>query len=67
MKNNILTLALGIGLIIWATIPINEKPVDLHYQITSTAIGTIMCCAAFALITQEVIKKHIDEKFKDKK
>ena len=64
MKNNILTLALGIGLIIWACIPINEKPIDLHYQITATAMGTIMCMAAFAMIVQDNIKKYIDEKLK---
>lgn len=64
MYSKVMTLVTGFGLIIWACIPINEKPVDLNYQITATAIGVVMCMAAFAMIIQDNITKHIDEKLK---
>lgn len=64
MKNNILTLVVGLGLIISAVIPIDEKPVNLNYQITTTAIGVVVCCAALIMIIQDNIKEHIDEKIK---
>jgi len=62
MKNNILTLVVGFGLIIWAGIPLHGKPADINYQIAASAIGIVVCCAAFSMIAIEQIKKHIDEK-----
>jgi hypothetical protein len=64
MKNNILTLVVGFGLIIWASIPLGDKPVNVNYQITASAIGIVVCCAAFSMIGIEQIRKHIDEKLK---
>lgn len=56
MKNNILTLVIGLGLIIWASIPIGEKKPDLNYQIAASSIGIVVCCAAFAFIIRDEIK-----------
>lgn len=64
MKNNILTLIVGFGLILWASIPLGDKKPDVTYQIAASSIGIVVCCAAFIMIAIEQIKKHIDEKLK---
>ena len=56
MKNNILTLAVGFGLIIWASIPLGEKPINVNYQIAASAIGIVVCCAAFTFILRDEIR-----------
>ncbi len=63
MKNNIFTLVIGFGLIIWASIPLGEKPVNVNYQITASAIGVVVCCAAFTFIIKDKLTE-IEEKLK---
>jgi hypothetical protein len=62
MGSKVLTLVMGFGLIIWASIPLDGKPVNINYQIAGSSIGIVMCVAAFLMIVQDNITKHIDEK-----